>query len=800
MDKILKKGEIVNYVVLSHVDGIEHTHDEIELLFVLEGKLILQTLDKEFILQDEDLFILNAHQKHKIIAENSLICIFHISYELLSCMLNKNRLLFWCNSIQDASKIYTEIRYLILKILKNQEANDVFKNSLNYQLLDHIVHNFLLESSDYQNFDKNSKHIDRIERIRDYIMLNYNQDITLSDLANYLGFSVPYMSKYFKKQFGMNFIEYVNALRLNHAVDDLIYTDLPITRIVIENGFANVSIFNKLFKEVYCKTPSKYRADFKGKSKSEKSSQMHHNNPDVVREKLNQYLMQKQMNNDDINIEMNTQKTTTCQQNYNKLINIGYAHDLLSGDVQNQIISAKEAYNFTYARFWGIFASEMEIQTNKKEHKYNFSKVDRILDFLIKCNVIPFIELGPKAKMLHQSLGDDVVYENNYIFDLAELKQLLHAFLVHCVNKYGKKSVKQWYFEFWDHTNIKDTYKITKHDRKDFGKSYIEVFDELSEVMQEVLSDITFGGGGFSTNFTEIDYTKLFNDWSTHRKPSFISFNLYPYEFQSEEGCLTYHKDADFMKHTLLQIKEIMDHSLLAGLPLIISEWNINISNRNLINDTCFKGAYIIKNCLDCLGLCDMFGYWFLSDLLSEYKDTYGILFGGAGLLSRDGLRKPSSHAMSFLKKLGSELIYKDDYFICTKKSDEEYLLICHNYKHFNNYYFQNCEKLLDLKEANRIFEDERERRFHMKFKNLKNGSYRMKTYHISNAYGSVLDEWNKMGMMMDLKNDEFAYLDRVSFPKLTLQHQDVIRHDLNILIQLDPNEFIMMYIYYDYK
>lgn len=34
--------------------------------------------------------------------------------------------------------------------------------------------------------------------------------------------------------------------------------------------------------------------------------------------------------------------------------------------------------------------------------------------------------------------------------------------------------------------------------------------------------------------------------------------------------------------------------------PVYVTEWNLTISDRNYINDTCFKGAYVVKNILDC--------------------------------------------------------------------------------------------------------------------------------------------------------------------------------------------------------
>lgn len=39
----------------------------------------------------------------------------------------------------------------------------------------------------------------------------------------------------------------------------LMYTDIPVIKIAMNNGFASVAAFNKVFKEAYQETPSAYR-------------------------------------------------------------------------------------------------------------------------------------------------------------------------------------------------------------------------------------------------------------------------------------------------------------------------------------------------------------------------------------------------------------------------------------------------------------------------------------------------------------------------------------------------------------
>ena len=50
------------------------------------------------------------------------------------------------------------------------------------------------------------------------------------------------------------------------------------------------------------------------------------------------------------------------------------------------------------------------------------------------------------------------------------------------------------------------------------------------------------------------------------------------------------------------------------NVKLYITEWNVSPSVRNYVNDTCFKGAYLIKNALDAYGQVDDVAYYMGTD------------------------------------------------------------------------------------------------------------------------------------------------------------------------------------------
>lgn len=59
----------------------------------------------------------------------------------------------------------------------------------------------------------------------------------------------------------MNYKNYLDNLRLEHAYKDLVNSDLPIAVIASQNGFANSKAFTKVFQKKYEKLPSEFRRE-----------------------------------------------------------------------------------------------------------------------------------------------------------------------------------------------------------------------------------------------------------------------------------------------------------------------------------------------------------------------------------------------------------------------------------------------------------------------------------------------------------------------------------------------------------
>lgn len=87
----------------------------------------------------------------------------------------------------------------------------------------------------------------------------YHTNITLEDLANHFNRSKSHISHLFKRKTGFSFRAYCNNLKLNDSKKLLEKTDVPITSIAMDLGFADTSYYIYLFKEEFGVTPLQYR-------------------------------------------------------------------------------------------------------------------------------------------------------------------------------------------------------------------------------------------------------------------------------------------------------------------------------------------------------------------------------------------------------------------------------------------------------------------------------------------------------------------------------------------------------------
>jgi AraC-like DNA-binding protein len=116
----------------------------------------------------------------------------------------------------------------------------------------------VLSSEDFTPDTDNSS-LGSIQVALTFIRENFTRDLALAEVAHLLGMSEWAFSRFFKRNSGSSFTDYLRTLRIGYACKLLADTDMPITDICFEIGYANVSNFNRNFHSQRGTTPSAYR-------------------------------------------------------------------------------------------------------------------------------------------------------------------------------------------------------------------------------------------------------------------------------------------------------------------------------------------------------------------------------------------------------------------------------------------------------------------------------------------------------------------------------------------------------------
>lgn len=106
---------------------------------------------------------------------------------------------------------------------------------------------------------------EKMKQVLTFIRSHYAEALTVGQLAGLCHFSETYFMSFFKRFAGMTCVEYINHYRLSQAARTLVQTDRPVTEAALENGFRNISYFNRQFRRQYGTTPREYRKAAEGR-------------------------------------------------------------------------------------------------------------------------------------------------------------------------------------------------------------------------------------------------------------------------------------------------------------------------------------------------------------------------------------------------------------------------------------------------------------------------------------------------------------------------------------------------------
>ena len=126
-----------------------------------------------------------------------------------------------------------------------------------YELSKNCDYTFLA-SAQYRGSQAMDENDVVIKRAYNYMNKNYQENISLEDIARHVGMNASALCRYYKKNTGKTLFSYLSELRISYAVKLLMNKNIAISQIAYDCGYNNLSHFNRQFKGITGKTPSEY--------------------------------------------------------------------------------------------------------------------------------------------------------------------------------------------------------------------------------------------------------------------------------------------------------------------------------------------------------------------------------------------------------------------------------------------------------------------------------------------------------------------------------------------------------------
>lgn len=264
--------------------SIFHWHEFMEISYIQSGMGKYEIEDKEFFVKKGDIVIINNNERHRL-TYNSLEPLYEIvihfnsrlvcqndntSFDLTYMKLFKYEKANFNNKPDLSEDIKETISSLISNIVKEYiQKESYYELMLKSKLLTLIT--ILLrccnvkQVNDFKFVSKRNQ-INRLDLILSYIDENFHKDISLDCISHKFFMNSSYFSDYFKKNIGINFLEYIVSKRINQAIKILYEDKMNSTETAFACGFNNVTSFYNAFKKITGMNPGDYLKSVKNRT------------------------------------------------------------------------------------------------------------------------------------------------------------------------------------------------------------------------------------------------------------------------------------------------------------------------------------------------------------------------------------------------------------------------------------------------------------------------------------------------------------------------------------------------------
>lgn len=151
------------------------------------------------------------------------------------------------------------------EVVSQQMNTIVEQQGLNRLIMLLQLLNFLADSGEYELLSspevigQNDRDSDRLNKIFDYVMTHFKEEIQMEKVAEIANMSYSGFCRYFKNRTKKNFSHFVNEIRIGYSCKRLMEDDISVGNVCYESGFNNLTNFNEQFKKIVKLTPYQFK-------------------------------------------------------------------------------------------------------------------------------------------------------------------------------------------------------------------------------------------------------------------------------------------------------------------------------------------------------------------------------------------------------------------------------------------------------------------------------------------------------------------------------------------------------------
>ena len=810
----MKENIPVTIRVDNQADMPIHWRDRLQIFLILSGEMVFSLENDTVSCREGQILLINRRCLHAYYASACVHVLVEMDLNSLPFVDSDVPERFLLDSVSFPHPTrYDYVRYLLARLVEVQSMeNAAYRTlALAYELLSELMQSFREDPSPdavQAGAEREHRIDERMRGILSYMQEHYRDNLTLQSVAEAHYLSVPYLSSIFRKTVGINFSDYYNRIRMQNAVNDLMMTDASIEEVARANGFSDSRTFLRLFKEQYQMLPSAYRRQLReagGIYVTNAQSGMFY---PAVSESHYLPLIHSILASAPVLSNAPappaqivcpaidyTENGTALTHNFHRICSISSARSILHSETQQALTMIQKEIHYEYIMFYGLLNIDPYLYSEAPDGtpSFTFVLVDKVLDFLLSIDLKPIINFSYMPVLLRRQRKDESI---NYLFspdvpkDFSLWQLLISRLTGHLTERYGEEVVSTWLFNVWK--------------KPDVGSFFIgeETFHTLYRITHDAVKSISrsyrFGAPllAYNSDFSRAWDARFFRFCRANRcEPDFVCFGYYADEFQENRGKPAYldktgplMKDPDGLRHYLDEVKTFCSSMGLADVPQFLMEWNLTVSQRNRINDSCFPACYITKNLMDNYDRMDAFCHWMVSDFAEENELPQDLFFGGNGLLTHNGVKKAVFYAYQFASLLGDECIGKGPgYFVSRHGSKRRITAIFYNYIHYSDTFAEGKLRASHGGDCYQAFSNLEPVLLSLQITGLQADYCNIREFFVNREDGSSYDRWIRMGAVQ-LQDADLNIL-KTTQPGLHIRTQKIHSGVLQLEAELAPLE-----------